>query len=122
MATEVPATEDPAKQDHAGHEPAAGTERVAPAQAGPAGDEAPATSLAAEGSAATADTDPGASMRGQVSVVPGIARYHRSGCTLIRFLGADDLELMTREAAEADGCVPCRACQPDKSLADATSA
>lgn len=51
--------------------------------------------------------------RGQVTVVPGIARYHRSGCTLIRFLGTDDLESMTKEAAEAGGCVPCRACQPD---------
>jgi hypothetical protein len=53
-----------------------------------------------------------------VTVVPGIARYHRSGCTLIRFLGADDLEIMTREAAEAANCVPCRACRPDKSSAD----
>jgi hypothetical protein len=59
--------------------------------------------------------------RGQVTVVPGIARYHRSGCTLIRFLGADDLESMTRDAAEEDGCVPCRACQPDKSSGDDSS-
>jgi hypothetical protein len=54
-----------------------------------------------------------------VTVVPGVARYHRSECILIRFLGPDDLDIMTRQVAEADGCVPCRACQPDKLPADA---
>jgi hypothetical protein len=54
-----------------------------------------------------------------VTVVPGVARYHRSECILIRFLGPDDLEIMTRQAAEAVSCVPCRACQPDKLPADA---
>jgi hypothetical protein len=49
-----------------------------------------------------------------VVVVPGITRYHREGCILIRFLGADDLERMTRAEAEAADCVPCKACQPDK--------
>ena len=47
-------------------------------------------------------------------VVPGITRYHREGCILIRFLGADDLERMTRAEAETGDCVPCKACQPDK--------
>jgi len=46
--------------------------------------------------------------------VPGIARYHKSGCILIRFLGEDDLETMSRAAAEESGAVPCRACRPDK--------
>jgi hypothetical protein len=55
----------------------------------------------------------------EVTVVPGVARYHRSECILIRFLGPDDLNIMTRQTAEADGCVPCRACQPDKLPADA---
>jgi hypothetical protein len=50
-------------------------------------------------------------------VVPGIARYHRSQCILIRFLGADDLETMTRKAAEDADFAPCRACQPDQALA-----
>jgi hypothetical protein len=27
---------------------------------------------------------------------------------------------MTREAAAESGCVPCKACQPDKSAADVT--
>ncbi|HKD87384.1 MAG TPA: hypothetical protein VKB62_02530 [Streptosporangiaceae bacterium] len=49
-----------------------------------------------------------------VSVVPGIARYHKSGCILIRFLGEDDLETMSRAAAEESGAQPCRACRPDK--------
>ena len=47
-------------------------------------------------------------------VVPGITRYHKDGCILIRFLGADDLERMTKAEAEAADCVPCKACQPDK--------
>ena len=51
---------------------------------------------------------------GRVIVVTGVPRYHRPGCILIRFLGKDDVESITREAAEASGCVPCRACQPDK--------
>ncbi|MDX6395031.1 MAG: hypothetical protein QOJ73_6094 [Streptosporangiaceae bacterium] len=54
-----------------------------------------------------------------VTIVPGVARYHRSECILIRFLGPDDLEIMTRQAAEAGGCVPCRACVPDQPSADA---
>jgi len=53
-----------------------------------------------------------------VTVVPGVARYHRTECILIRFLGPGDLEVMTKQAAEAVGCVPCRACQPDKPSAD----
>ncbi len=53
-------------------------------------------------------------MQGLVTVVPGIARYHRRECMLIRFLGADDLETMTRSAAQDADLVPCRACQPDK--------
>jgi hypothetical protein len=55
----------------------------------------------------------------EVTVVPGITRYHRGDCILIRFLSDDDLERMTREAAEAVDCVPCKACQPDKSPAEA---
>jgi hypothetical protein len=47
-------------------------------------------------------------------VVPGIARYHRADCILIRFLGDGDLETMTLDAAEASGCAACRACRPDK--------
>ena len=49
-----------------------------------------------------------------MTVVPGVARYHRSGCILIRFLGDDDLEVMTRQAAEEAKFAACRACQPDQ--------
>ena len=49
----------------------------------------------------------------QVSVVPGITRYHRGDCLLIRFLSPDDLEVMTRQAAIDSGCAPCKACKPD---------
>ena len=46
-------------------------------------------------------------------MVPGVPRYHRAKCILIRFMGDEDLQKMTlSEAAEA-GCTPCRACQPD---------
>ena len=53
----------------------------------------------------------------EVVIVPGVARYHRGGCILIRFLGGDDLETSTAREAEANGCVPCRACEPEKPLA-----
>jgi hypothetical protein len=51
-----------------------------------------------------------------VVIVPGVARYHRTGCILIRFLGGDDLETLTAQEAKAKGCAPCRACEPDKPL------
>jgi hypothetical protein len=38
-------------------------------------------------------------------------------CILIRFLGEEDLETMSVQAAEEAGCVPCRACRPEKTLA-----
>ena len=55
----------------------------------------------------------------KVTVVPGIARYHKADCILIRFLGDEDLETMPIGKAEESGCVPCRACRPEKELATA---
>jgi hypothetical protein len=50
----------------------------------------------------------------QVTVVPGVPRYHEQNCILIRFMADDDMQKMTvSEAAEA-GCTPCRACHPDE--------
>jgi hypothetical protein len=60
--------------------------------------------------------DPDQLLGGKVVIVPGEARYHRRRCTLIRLLGNDDLKTLTRPQAEADGCVPCQACKPDRPL------
>jgi len=38
-------------------------------------------------------------------------------CILIRFLGEEDLQVMPLGEAEETGCVPCRACRPEKELA-----
>jgi hypothetical protein len=46
--------------------------------------------------------------------VPGIARYHKEDCLLIRFLSEDDLEIMTLQAAKDEGCMACKACKPDQ--------
>jgi hypothetical protein len=53
---------------------------------------------------------------GEVVIVPGEARYHRSGCELIRLLASDDLKTSSRQKAEAGGRVPCQACKPEKPL------
>jgi hypothetical protein len=49
----------------------------------------------------------------QVTVVPGVPRYHNKDCILIRFMADDDLQKMTLRQATEAGCTPCRACQPD---------
>lgn len=56
-----------------------------------------------------------AALSGQdvVTVVPGVPRYHRSDCILIRFMGDSDLQRMSVDRAQEAGCTPCRACQPD---------
>ncbi len=48
-----------------------------------------------------------------VTVVPGVPRYHRRDCILIRFMGDRDLRKMPVEAAKKNGCTPCRACHTD---------
>ena len=47
-------------------------------------------------------------------MVPGVARYHRAECILIRFLGPDDLDTMTRQEAVDAKFAACRACQPEQ--------
>lgn len=86
------------------HDAAASGKAAATGDAGDAG-ESGAAGADADGSSATGD---------QVTVVPGVPRYHRRGCILIRFLSDGELETSTRPAAEAAGLVPCKACQPDK--------
>ena len=51
-------------------------------------------------------------------MVPGVPRYHRTECILIRFMGHNDLQRMSVEQARKAGCTPCRACQPDGEEAD----
>ena len=50
----------------------------------------------------------------EVTVVPGVPRYHNVRCILIRFMGDSDLDKMTLAAARDIGCTPCRACLPDQ--------
>jgi hypothetical protein len=49
----------------------------------------------------------------EVTVVPGVPRYHDPNCILIRFMPADDVQRMSVPEAEEAGCTPCRACQPE---------
>jgi hypothetical protein len=131
--------EAPAKAP-AGPEPASREPAVDAQQAGepmaeesadgePASEESVDGDSASEGSAdgdsaseGSADGEPAADNpaekpatgRIEVTVVPGVARYHRSECILIRFLGAGDLEIMTRQEAEEAKFAACRACQPDQ--------
>ncbi len=48
-----------------------------------------------------------------VTVVPGVPRYHKNDCLLIRFMGDSDLQKIPVEAAKKNGCTPCRACHTD---------
>jgi hypothetical protein len=59
-----------------------------------------------------------ADLQREVTVVPGVPRYHTPQCLLIRFMGEDDLAKMTLGAARQAGCTPCRACLPDQADAD----
>jgi hypothetical protein len=58
------------------------------------------------------------SLNGEVVIVRGEVRYHRRSCILIRLLTSDDLKTLPQQRAKADGCMPCRACEPDKPLAN----
>jgi hypothetical protein len=78
---------------------------------------------AAEKDAAEKDEDPAAETsasdpRREVTVVPGVPRYHNARCILIRFMGDGDLEKMTLAEARDAGCSACRACLPDQEPAD----
>jgi hypothetical protein len=107
----------PAHVEPAEPEPiSAAAERSAAKGAGPeAEDKSPADT--AKGSA-TRDGHPARGPDTEVTVVPGITRYHRNMCILIRFLGPEDLETMTLQAAEMASYTPCKACRPEQVLAD----
>jgi hypothetical protein len=88
------------------------------APSAPSSADAAVPMAAANSPAAPTSEDDGAD---SVRVVPGIARYHGSDCILIRFLAAEDLEIMSTAAAAASGCVPCKACHPDRKPATASA-
>ena len=93
------------------------TQVTAPPKADSAkADAARADAARAETGSGRGDPDKPAKPAGpvQVTVVPGVARYHRSECILIRFLGEGDLETMSKQEAVAAGLTACRACQPDQ--------
>jgi hypothetical protein len=104
-AAKVPADVSPDAGSTAALAGAGNTAETTAANVRDKADSPSVTSASQPAAAASTDT--------QVTVVPGIARYHVPGCILIRFLGAEDLQEMTREAAESSGCVPCKACRPD---------
>ncbi|HMD91445.1 MAG TPA: hypothetical protein VKG80_02280 [Trebonia sp.] len=83
-------------------------------------DDAPADRTASESDGDNPDDASDAALETslkQITVVPGVPRYHEANCILIRFMTDDDVQKMTvSEAAEA-GCTPCRACQPDEPTA-----
>jgi hypothetical protein len=54
-----------------------------------------------------------ASAAREVTVVPGVPRYHDPNCILIRFMPDDDVHRMTVPEAEKAGCTPCSACQAE---------
>jgi hypothetical protein len=60
---------------------------------------------------AARDSDTG--QQRQVTVIPGVPRYHTDNCILIRFMDDDDVQQMSLKAATDAGCTPCGACQPD---------
>jgi hypothetical protein len=82
----------------------------ADAEAPPDAAEASEDPSADAGTESAAAADP---LR-EVTVVPGVPRYHNTQCILIRFMGDDDLEKMTLAEAKNAGCTPCRACLPDQ--------
>jgi hypothetical protein len=96
-----PAEPKPPAQPQNATEP----EQVAPAAPT---SEAPASPRATDPPSATAD------LQREVTVVPGVPRYHKAHCILIRFMGENDLDKMTLGAAREAGCTPCRACLPDQ--------
>ena len=62
---------------------------------------------------AARDSDIDRDQQRQVTVVPGVPRYHTDNCILIRFMDDDDVQQMSLKAATGAGCTPCGACQPD---------
>jgi hypothetical protein len=101
----------------AGSEPAPPADDTEPADepAPPADEPEPADDVTTitKAAAPASDADPASGL--EVTVVPGVPRYHKASCILIRFMGDSDLDKMTVAGAREAGCTPCRACLPDQS-------
>jgi hypothetical protein len=102
---------DAAPASSEGPEPAA---EAAVTPEAPEAPEAPDTPDAPD----TPEAPDTADLQREVTVVPGVPRYHHPHCLLIRFMGEDDLDKMTLGEARQAGCTPCRACLPDQAEAD----
>jgi hypothetical protein len=93
----------------------------AAAEPGTASDETPDESASeagrdgeAEGEPPpTAEEDDAEAGPALVTVVPGVPRYHRTDCVLIRFMSAGDVHQVPVSEATDAGCTPCAACQPE---------
>ena len=94
--------------------------RADEASADPEDDDPEADTEAETGPTATADADNGADATDPtvangaalVTVVPGVPRYHRPDCVLIRFMPEGDVQKLPVAEAKDAGCTPCAACQP----------
>jgi hypothetical protein len=110
---EPPAESQPSADQQTQQLPVAASAAAEPAPA--PSDAAPASSSTPEPAPSPAEPRPAAvDLQREVTVVPGVPRYHNPQCLLIRFMGENDLAKMTRGAARAAGCTPCRACLPDQ--------
>ncbi len=114
-ATAPSATADAADEDEETGQaaPAGPAQERAGAHPEPEPAEPTAADSAPAGAGDTEDEHDPAGPARQVTVVPGVPRYHDKGCVLIRFMDDEDLQTMTLDEASAAGCTPCRACQPD---------
>ncbi len=113
---EHPASDQPAQEPAASSGSKSGATPAA-TQAFPAAPPPTETAPAKPAPTAPAPPKPAsaqADLQREVTVVPGVPRYHNARCILIRFMGEDDLSKMTLAAARQAGCTPCRACLPDQ--------
>ena len=113
-----PAQAQPPADRHDGAEPAASAASIATEPpASPQPQQANQTAKPEKAANAEKATEPepaGPDPTMEVTVVPGVSRYHNARCMLIRFMGENDLDKMTLSAARKIGCTPCRACLPDE--------
>jgi len=108
---------EPEPEPDSGAGPAADSDLTLITAAAPAAAGDPAISESKQGTQdkPAREAEPAGPDHGmEVTVVPGVPRYHNARCILIRFMGDSDLDKMTLAAARDAGCTPCRACLPDQ--------